>query len=105
MIFMKTSTNETTPPPLHETSGDDEFLTRKEVAFRLKQNVRTVDKWHRRGTLPKIKIGRSVLYKWSDVQSHIINNHRLSRRCTPLPAVMPAAGRSELQPLTQTTNE
>ena len=53
--------------PMEISTKDEGYLTRKQVASLLKKSVRTVDNWHKHGDLPMVKIGRSVLFKWSDV--------------------------------------
>jgi excisionase family DNA binding protein len=47
------------------------FITKPEVARRLGKQVRTVDNWMQRGLLPYYKIGRSVSFKWSEVERHL----------------------------------
>ena len=58
----------------------DEYLTKREIAERLRKKIRTIDNWMRRGILPYYKIGRTVSFKWSDVQSHLDANCRVCRR-------------------------
>ena len=58
----------------------DGFIGKPEVARRLNKTIRTVDNWMKRGLLPYYKIGRSVAFKWSDVETHLIANCRVSRR-------------------------
>lgn len=55
------------------------YLTKAEVAKRLKKTVRTVENWQRRGIVPFVKCGRSVLFKWSDVETHLQANFRVCR--------------------------
>ena len=55
------------------------FIRKREVALRVGKTVRTVDAWMRSGVLPYFKIGRSVLFRWSDVEKHIISNYRSQR--------------------------
>ena len=43
------------------------YLTKTEVAGRLRKSKRTIDEWGSKGILPYIKIRRSVLFKWPDV--------------------------------------
>ena len=62
------------------TASDDEYLTKLEVAQRLRKQVRTIDNWMRKGFLPYYKVGRSVTFKWSDVQSHFDANYRVCLR-------------------------
>jgi len=45
----------------------DEILDKRETARRLRKSPRTVDAWMRRGRLPYIKVGRSVLFRWGAV--------------------------------------
>ena len=47
------------------------FVTKAEVARRLGKRMRTVDNWMQRGLLPYYKIGRSVAFKWSEVEQHL----------------------------------
>ncbi len=61
----------------HEPEG---YITKAEVAKRLKKTVRTVENWQRKGILPFIKAGRSVLFKWSDCEAHLQQYFRVCRR-------------------------
>jgi hypothetical protein len=45
----------------------DCLLTKKELAHRLKKSVRSIENWMKLHYLPYIKIGHSVLFRWSDV--------------------------------------
>jgi excisionase family DNA binding protein len=45
----------------------DEFLDKPKLARRLDKSVRTIDAWMKRGRLPYIKVGRSVLFRWGAV--------------------------------------
>ena len=56
------------------------FINKAEVAKRLNKKLRTVDNWMKRGLLPYFKIGRSVTFKWSDVEAHLAQNCRICRR-------------------------
>lgn len=51
--------------------GFEPFITKPEVARRLGKQVRTVDNWMQQGLLPYYKIGRSVSFKWSEVEQHL----------------------------------
>ncbi len=53
------------------------YITKQEVARRLKKTVRTVENWQRRGYIPFIKAGRSVLFDWPDVEAHLQKNFRV----------------------------
>ena len=56
------------------------FIGKTEDARRLNKTIRTVDNWMQRGLLPYYKIGRSVEFKWSDVESHLQQTCRVARR-------------------------
>lgn len=49
------------------TLVDETLIDKREVARRLSKTVRTVDYWMKRGKLPYIKIGHSVLFRWGAV--------------------------------------
>jgi excisionase family DNA binding protein len=48
-------------------NDNEEFIAVAEVARRLRRSVRTVYKWKQRGFLPHYKVGRVVMFRWSDV--------------------------------------
>jgi excisionase family DNA binding protein len=48
-------------------SADEILLDKPGIARRLNKSVRTVDDWMKRGRLPYIKCGRSVLFRWGAV--------------------------------------
>jgi excisionase family DNA binding protein len=48
-------------------SADETLLDKSGLARRLNKSVRTVDDWMKRGRLPYIKVGRSVLFRWGAV--------------------------------------
>ena len=51
--------------------GQEDFITKEEVARRLKKTTRTVENWQRRGYIPFVKVGQSVLFRWSSVVAHL----------------------------------
>ena len=55
------------------------YITKREVARRIKKTVRTVEHWQKTGALPYVKIGQSVLFKWADVEAHLQTNFRVCR--------------------------
>jgi excisionase family DNA binding protein len=57
-----------------------EYLNKTEVAARLRKTVRTIDNWMARGILPYYKIGRTVSFRWSDVEGHMRENYRVCQR-------------------------
>ena len=63
------------PPMLPEG-----FIGKTEVARRLNKTVRTVDNWMKRRLLVHYKIGRSVCFKWSEVEAHLAATCRMAGR-------------------------
>ena len=59
-----------------------EFLTKEELAKRLKKTVRTIENWQRKGILPFVKAGRSVLFNWPDVKTHLQRHFRVVRKAS-----------------------
>lgn len=57
----------------------EEFIDKREVARRLKKKVRTIDNWMKRGILPYYKIGRSVSFKWSEIEAALVRTCRIAR--------------------------
>jgi predicted DNA-binding transcriptional regulator AlpA len=57
----------------------EEFINKSEVARRLKKTVRCVDNWMSRGILPYYKIGRSVAFKWSEIEAALARTCRVCR--------------------------
>jgi excisionase family DNA binding protein len=55
------------------------FINKEELARRLGKTLRTVDNWMSKGLLPYFKIGRSVAFKWSDVEAHLAQTCRVCR--------------------------
>jgi excisionase family DNA binding protein len=62
------------------TAQPESFIDKPEVARRLNKTIRTVDNWMLLGLLPYYKIGRSVVFKWSDVETHLAQTCRVARR-------------------------
>ncbi len=56
------------------------FISKPEVARRLNKKVRTIDSWMQQGLLPYYKIGRSVSFKWSEVEKHLSQLCRVCHR-------------------------
>lgn len=51
--------------------GAESFMNKAEVAGRLRKTVRTVENWMESGILPYYKVGRSVVFRWSDIEAHL----------------------------------
>jgi hypothetical protein len=47
--------------------ASDGLLLKRELAVKIRRSPRTVDLWMRQGKLPYLKIGKTVLFRWSDV--------------------------------------
>lgn len=58
--------------------GVEPFIDKPEVGRRTGMRPRTIDDWMKRGFLPYYKLGRSVRFKWSEVEA------RLRERCRVL---------------------
>ena len=62
-------------------TGADGYLTKRELAARLRMKPRTVERWMKHGYIPYIKLGdarrNTVLFKWADVDAHL--NERFRR--------------------------
>jgi hypothetical protein len=56
-----------------------EFLTKEDMASRLKVSVRTVESWQENGLLPCLKIAQIIRFYWPDVVDH------LRKHCTAKP--------------------
>lgn len=55
------------------------FITKPEVARRLNKKLRTVDNWMKLGLLPYYKIGRSVAFKWGEIETALARTCRVAR--------------------------
>ena len=74
-----------TATKLNQASGEtgphiEGYITKEEVARRIKKTVRTVEHWQRRGILPYVKVGQSVLFKWPVVEAHLDRHFGVCRR-------------------------
>lgn len=59
---------------------EDGYLTKTEVAKRLRRTTRTIEIWMKRGFVPHIKLGRAVLFHWPSIERHLFNNHLVITR-------------------------
>lgn len=59
------------PLPAISDVVTEKFISKREVARRLGKTIRTVDHWMKRGLLPYYKIGRTVSFKWSEVEQRL----------------------------------
>jgi excisionase family DNA binding protein len=60
-------------------NGPEGYITKKELALRLKKSERTIELWQRKGIIPYIKARQSVLFKWADVEQHLQAHFRICR--------------------------
>ena len=56
------------------------FIKKPEVAKRTQKTIRTIDGWMASGLIPYYRVGRSVLFKWSEVEAHLRDTCRICRR-------------------------
>ena len=75
---MTMSTNQAVAVGASDAPGEG-FINKVEVARRLRKQVRTVDNWMKRGILPYYKIGRSVAFKWSEIEIALARTCRIYR--------------------------
>ena len=66
------------PPPSSESF--EQFINKFEVGRRTGMCPRTIDNWMKRGLLPYYKMGRSVLFRWTELEAHLAEKHRVVRR-------------------------
>ncbi len=67
------------PYPVGAGQVVEGFINKPEVARRLGKKLRTVDNWMQRGILPYYKIGRSVSFRWSEIETALARTCRVSR--------------------------
>jgi predicted DNA-binding transcriptional regulator AlpA len=53
------------------------YIDKRECARRLGRTPRSVDTYMARGILPFYKLGRTVAFKWSEVDAHIKAHYRV----------------------------
>lgn len=62
---------------LRTGEGCDEFISKKELAARLKVNVRTIERWQHDDLLPYFKVGTVVLFNWPEVVERLKTNFKV----------------------------
>ena len=62
---MKCAPDETQGQPTSQLA--DEILDKRETARRLHKSIRTIDSWMKARKLPFIKVGRTVMFRWSAI--------------------------------------
>ena len=66
--------------PLTDDVPQDEMLTKRELATKLRVTIRTIENWQRDGFLPYLKISSVVLFHWPEVLNHLKANFKVCRR-------------------------
>ena len=66
--------------PLNTEKQEEGYIAKPEVARRLKKTIRTVDNWMKKGILPYYKLGRTVAFRWNEIEAHLKANFRVSLR-------------------------
>lgn len=60
--------------PAAEPEG---YITKAQLAKRLKKAPRTVEYWQKKGIIPYVKIGQSVLFNWAEVEQRLQTHFRI----------------------------
>lgn len=58
----------------------ESYIDKHEVARRMGSTTRTVDSMMRRGLIPYYKLGYRVAFRWSEIQSHLVETCRVEAR-------------------------
>ena len=68
-------------PMVHPPSvADEDYITKKQVARRLRKPLRTIESWMHDGVLPFYKVKQAVRFRWSEVQAHLAAHYRVLRK-------------------------
>ena len=70
-----------------QASEGDEFLTKKELAARLKVSVRTVEQWQHDGHVPYLRIAGVLLFHWPAVVKALTEKFTIRRGGSSTPAI------------------
>ena len=65
------------PPQGASVPTYEGYIDKRECARRLGRTPRSVDTYMARGILPFYKLGRTVAFKWSEVDAHIKAHYRV----------------------------
>jgi excisionase family DNA binding protein len=61
--------------------GQSEYLTKSQIAERLKVTTRTIDAWMQKGLIPYRKIGRTVRFVWEEICEALAMRQRQTGLC------------------------
>ncbi len=64
--------------PARQRPAGEGFITKDEVARLLRRSERTIEKWQRRGVIPFYRVGRSVFFKWSEIEARMEEKFRVA---------------------------
>ena len=56
------------------------YIDKRELARRLGRTARSVDTYMAKGIVPFYKLGRTVAFKWSEVDAHLRAHYRVGVR-------------------------
>jgi len=57
--------------------GPEGYIDKRELARRLGRTKRSVDTYMAKGMVPFYKLGRTVAFKWTEVDAHIKAHYRV----------------------------
>jgi hypothetical protein len=66
------------PPPLKQFP--EGYMGKRQLARQLGRTVRSIDTYMALGVIPFYKLGRTVMFKWSEVDQHIQAHFRVCLR-------------------------
>jgi excisionase family DNA binding protein len=67
---------ESKPVESNAAATAEPYIGKRELARRLSIKFRTVDSWISRGWIPYYKVGKYVLFKWSEVDAQVSRTFR-----------------------------
>jgi excisionase family DNA binding protein len=59
-------------------ASEDGYISKSQLAERMKVSTRTIETWMRERKVPYEKIGRTVRFHWGDVRSHLSRQSRVA---------------------------
>ena len=63
-----------------EAKGPEGYMDKHRLAKQLGRTVRSIDTYMAKGIIPFYKLGRTVMFKWSEVDQHIQAHFRVCLR-------------------------